>query len=148
MPLFDTRCPGLHCQGCGKHGGGVGVVALVVVLAIAAAVVRAAWHAIVGALEIAAYTAASIAAVPMVAAAVYAVVRVRRRILEVRAGRISPRVRAVITDVKAGRPVSIPAGPARPALEAPGPRLSWPLADPWEEIRPRAARGGAEGSHS
>jgi hypothetical protein len=135
-------CGGLHCPGCGEHGGG-GLVALVVVLAVAAAVIRAAWHAIVTGLEIAAYVAASIAGAAMIAVAAYAAVRVRRHVLEVRARRISPQVHAVITDVKAGRPVVMAAPLERPAIEAPQTRADgWPLPGQWEEIRTRIGRDG------
>jgi hypothetical protein len=135
---FSTGCPGVHCPGCGRHGGG-GLLALVVVLAVAAAI-RAAWHAIVTALEITAYVAASIAAAAMLAGAAYAAVRIRRHVLEVRARRISPQVRAVITDVKAGRPVAIPRPVARLAIEAPRKRPDgWPLPGQRGEIRTQSA---------
>jgi hypothetical protein len=139
MPI-GTDCGGLHCEGCGSHGGGARGIALVVVLAVVAVAIRAAWHAIVAGLEIAALTAASIAAAAMLGGAAYVTVRVRRHVLDVRARQMSPQVRAVITDVKAGRPVAMPAPLDRPAIEAPRTRAAWPLPGEWDEIRARIGR--------
>jgi hypothetical protein len=58
-----SKCPGLHCDGCGHGGGPPGLaVALLIVVVVAAgtAAGHAVWHGIVTALEIAAYTLASV----------------------------------------------------------------------------------------
>jgi hypothetical protein len=142
---MTDRCSGLHCGGCGQHGGGGGarVIALVVAAVVAAAVLRAVWAALVGVLEIAAYVVLSLAAAAVTAGAVYAAVRIRAAVLARRDRRISPQVRAVITDVKAGRPVAVPDPVVRPALEAPRPQAGgWPLPGQWEQLRPRIGRDG------
>lgn len=78
-----SKCPGLHCPGCGE-GGGCSVGFAVLVLVVAAAV-HAAWHtviaiwrAVVTALEIAAYTLVSLAGLAVVAGLVYGGYRVNR----------------------------------------------------------------------
>jgi hypothetical protein len=138
-----SNCKGLHCEGCGDGGPGGALAAIAVVLVLASiivAAVRAAWHDIVTAAEIAAYTVVSIAGVAALTGAGWCAIRIRRHVLQARARRISPQVRAVITDVKAGRPVVIPERPARPAIDAPPARPAWPLPGQWEQIRPRIGR--------
>jgi hypothetical protein len=113
------KCGGIHCGGCpghssysshGEHGGGAGgggglaTVALAVLIIGAAIETHA--HQIVRWIEITGYVLASIAAAGAVAAITYGVLRARRRVLAVRARRIPPRVRAVITDARPGRPVT------------------------------------------
>jgi hypothetical protein len=131
----------MHCDGCGGHGGAAGGLAFAALLVIAiAAGIRARGHAIARGLEITGYVLIGIAAAGFLAAAVYGALRVRRRVLETRDRRISPRVRAVITDVKAGRPAFGQIEP--PYQEAEGwPHVDgWPLPGQWAQIRPRIGR--------
>ena len=112
--------------------GGAGLIALVVVLAIAAAVLHAIWRTIVEAAEIAAVTVIAVIAAAVLAGAGYAALRIRRRVLEQRARRPVP-VRAEV--VQLGAEV-VRAADRQPALEAPH-AASWPLPGWWDEIRPR-----------
>jgi hypothetical protein len=136
-----SNCGGLHCPGCGKHGG-AGLIVLLVVLAVVCSAVRAAWHSIVTGVEIFAYTVLGIAAAVAIAAAAYAGWRIRAYVLASRAQPPSPQVRAVITDAKPGRPVLVPDithgsiidGRDRPSIEAPRMR-----AGAW--LRPTSSSG-------
>lgn len=142
--MCDT---GLHCPTCKTAAGGGAAIGLVVTGAV---VVVAARHAITSAAntvvqvaEITACVVIAVAGAAIVGGIGYAAVLIRRHVLEARARQISPQVRAVITDVKAGRPVVMPEPLARPAIEAP--RLQaegWPLPGQWEEIRHRIGRDG------
>ena len=101
-------------------GGGGGLVALVVVLAISVAVLHAIWHAIVEAAEIAALVVVSAIGAAALAGVTYAALRIRAYVLEQRARRpIS--VRAEVVDVFP-HPDSAPIAAPR-ALESPAVRL-------------------------
>jgi hypothetical protein len=137
-PVSGRRCPGLHCPGC-KDKGGAGLIALVVVLVVVGAVLRAIWHTLVTVLEIAAITAASIAGLALVAGGAYAAVRVGRYVLERRARRPIP-VRAQV--VRLGAEL-VSAEPERPAIDQPRQQAAgWPLPGWWEEVKPRIGGDG------
>ena len=110
-------------QGSGTwqtSGGGGGLVALVVVLAISVAVLHAIWHAIVDAAEITALVVVSAIGAGALAGVTYAALRIRAYVLEQRARRpIS--VRAEVVDVFP-HPDSAPIAAPR-ALESPAVRL-------------------------
>jgi hypothetical protein len=125
-----SRCPGLHCPGCGDGGGGA-LIAVLVALAVVGAIIHAIWHTLVEAAEIAALTVLSLAGLAAVAGLGYAALRVRARMASPRAQRVIP-VRAEV--IRLGSPV-------RGAIEAPAPRpSSWPLPSQWEEIKPDTDR--------
>lgn len=132
------KCRGLHCDGCGHGSGGSGALAVVVaVVIIIAAAGNAIAAAVLSVAEIVGYVLVAIAAAGAAAGIGYGVLRTRRHMMEVRDRRVSPQVRAVITDVRAGRPVSgtvtpgAAIGARRPVagqLEPP----RWRPAQPWE----------------
>jgi hypothetical protein len=120
-----SKCGGLHCPGCADGGGGL--VLVVVVLAILAAAVHAAWHAIVTALEIAAYAVCAAAAAAAIGALVYLATSVRaRHVAQDLDRRVIP-ARAEIVEL---------GPPWRPAIDAPPVARAdaWPLPGQWEEI--------------
>ena len=136
------KCKGLHCDGCGDDWGGVAaVIALVVIVAVA---LRAAWPAIISAVEIAAWTVAGITGAVILAAGVL----LTRRVVRWRRARRTFRGGPVITIAAQPREVARPLPPpGRPALDPPrrtGGR-AWPLPGWWEEIRPRI--GGDSDEH-
>jgi Domain of unknown function (DUF1707) len=99
------KCGGIHCEGCGHDRGAAGGLAAAVLLVIIVGAAVRDRHAITSAIEIAGYVLMAIAAVTASAGIGYGVWRARRHALETRDRRISPQVRAVITDVRAGRPI-------------------------------------------
>ena len=74
-----SRCPGLHCSGCSGNGGG-GLAAVLVALVVLGVAIRAAWHAIVTALEITAYVVCGSAGLAVVLGTTYAALRIRARV--------------------------------------------------------------------
>jgi hypothetical protein len=108
------KCEGLHCPGCGDHGGGE-LVALVVIVAIIGAVVHAIWHTIIEAAEIVALVLVSAAGLGLAAGGIYLAVRIRARQLEARARRPVP-ARAQV--------IRLGVLPERNAIGAPAPRLT------------------------
>ena len=136
-------------QGSGTwqtSGGGGGLVALVVVLAISVAVLHAIWHAIVEAAEIAALVVVSAIGAAALAGVTYAALRIRAYVLEQRARRpIS--VRAEVVDVFP-HPDSAPIAAPR-ALEsarrAPAPR---PAGRARRDPPPQSAAGAVKGKRS
>ena len=132
-------CKGLHCDGCG-HGGGpaAAVVALVVIVALA---LHKAWPAIVAALEIAAWTLASVCgaalAITVTVLAVRAARRRARRALY-RPAPVIPALHLVAGHIET--PAQRPAITRRPA--------TWPLAGWWEEIGARPERHDGPGEAS
>lgn len=133
-------CKGLHCDGCG-HGGGpaAAVIALVVIVALA---LHKAWPAIVAALEIAAWTLASVCGAALaITGTVLAVRMVRRR----RARRALYRPAPVIPAVRlVAEHINPPA--QRPAITRHQGAL--PLAGWWEEIGARPERHDGPGEAS
>jgi hypothetical protein len=121
-----SKCPGLHCPGCGDGDGGIGaLIAVLVALAIVAAVLHAIWHIIVEAAEIAALAVVSAAGLAAVAGLGYAALRIRARVTSSRARQVIP---APIQVIRLDPPI-------RDAIEAPAPRpASWPLPGRWEQI--------------
>jgi hypothetical protein len=115
------RCGGLHCPGCGD-GDGVALVAVLVALAVIAAIIRAIWHTIVEAAEIAALTVLSIAGLAAVAGLGYLALRVGASIARSR-HQAAPEA-VIISSIRTDQP---------PAIEPPQ-RASWPLPGTWEEI--------------
>ena len=118
-------------QGSGTwqtSGGGGGLVALVVVLAISVAVLHAIWHAIVEAAEIAALVVVSAIGAAALVGVTYAALRIRAYVLEQRARReVRPNVIRLSKTAVQSRP-----GPGSlwtaemdspPALEPPAVRL-------------------------
>ena len=73
--MTGRRCPGLHCPGCGN---GSGIIALVVMLAIAGAVIHAIWHTLVEVAEIAALTVLGTAGLAAVAGIAWLAHRARQ----------------------------------------------------------------------
>jgi hypothetical protein len=124
---MSGRCGGLHCPGCGDGDGGALVVALVVLVVIVA-VIRAIWHTIVEAAEIAALVVVSAAGLAATAGLGYATVRIGAGIA--RARREAAPEAVIISRIDTGQP---------PAIEPPR-RASWPLPGTWEEIRPDTDR--------
>jgi hypothetical protein len=148
-----VKCHGIHCDGCrhGSEGGGaLALIALLVI--IVAAGIKAHGHQIAEVLIIGGW---SLFGVSVAGGAGLIAWRIRRRVLAVRARRIPPRVQAVITDARAGRPVGdtalrdvrhsqqeLPRGQNR----APGrqPELLCPLPDDvWDLLE--GPRGGGQG---
>jgi hypothetical protein len=97
------KCRGLHCDGCGDGAGGAAGLAVVALLVIIIAAAVKERHAITVAVEIVGSVLAITAAGTVAGLFGYGVWRVRQHVLKVRDRRISPQVRAVITDVRAGR---------------------------------------------
>ena len=119
-----SRCPGLHCPGCGDGGGGL--IAVLVALAVLVAVLHAIWHTLVEAAEIAALTVLSFAGLTAIAGLGYAALRIRARVASSRGKQLIP-ARAEVIQL---------GPPGRDAIEAPPPRPdSWPLPGHWEEIK-------------
>lgn len=124
-----SGCPGLHCDGCGGHGGGPGVaIAVLVVVAVAAgaSAVRTAMPVIRTALEVAGIAVASAAGLAAVIGVSFAAARVHRAVRAARPRPVPYRVEVVtvVPSRAAGRPAG---GPA--ALEAPrSAPAAWPLA--------------------
>ena len=123
--MSGRRCPGLHCPGCDRGGGGL--IALVVVLAVIGAVIHAIWHTIVEVAEIVALTVLSITGLAAVAGVGYVALRIRASIARSRA-QTGPKT-VIVSEVTHD---SINVG--HPPAIAP-PRTSWPLAGQSEEIR-------------
>ena len=123
-----------------RHGGGPdgsGLIALAVIGAVLAVAARAAWgvifvafHVIVTALEVIAWTLAGAVIVAAVGGGVWAGLRIRTAIRDRQAHRAA--APPVIT--------VIPEASARPAIEPPRPSGAWPLPGWWEEIRPHVGR--------
>jgi hypothetical protein len=104
--------------------------------AAAAKAISAIWHTVVAILEIAAYTALSIAGAAALAGAGYAAWRIRARVIE---SRPRPVIQARAEVVQLGA-----ATPERDAIEAPRHRADgWPLPGEWAEIRSRIGRDGS-----
>jgi hypothetical protein len=137
-----SKCPGLHCDGCGHGGGPPGLaVALLIVVVIAAgtAAGHAVWHGIVTALEIAGYTLASVAGLAALGCLSYGGYRVYRWHAARRP--IAP-ARVVSVQIDSPR-AGVPGWPVRGALEASPVRpAGWPLLGEWDE----AAGGGRNAS--
>jgi hypothetical protein len=104
-----SRCPGLHCEGCGDHGG-VALVAAVAVLAVTGAAIHAAWHAIMAALEIAVYAVCAAVALAAICGIGCAALSIRGRMASSRA---RPVISAPATVIRLG------GAPKRHAVEAP-----------------------------
>lgn len=129
-----SKCGGLHCPGCGDHGGGgliagvIGLVVVVVVIRAALSAIAAAFDAMVPALEVIGDTLASIVGLAAVSGLTYGGYRVNRA-LRRRAAARPLRVVSV-------RPVTAEAVSGElepPRTEPVGWPASWRLAD--EEIR-------------
>ena len=126
-------CKGLHCDGCGDGGGGA-LIAVLVVLAIIGAVVHAIWHQLVEAVEIVALVLVSGCGLAVAAGGVYAAVRIRARVLELRARHTVPAPARV---VRLGEPPIVIDSTTGQAIEAPRQRTAgWPLPGRWQEINP------------
>jgi hypothetical protein len=117
------KCPGLHCKGCGDHGGGAFVVLVVIALALAAALDRpidraasAVLRVVVNVVEIAAIALVSLAGLCLVAGGVLVGARVRRFVLarRRRADHLGPAPAVYVVRPEAVRelPVSQPRRPA------------------------------------
>ena len=132
--MSGRRCPGLHCPGCDSGGGG-GLIALVVVLAVIGAVIHAIWHTIVEVAEIVALTVLSITGLAAVAGIGYVALRIRASIGRPQA-QTGPKA-VIVSEVTHD---SIHVG--HPPAIAPPPRTSWPLAGQSEEIRHGNGSGG------
>jgi hypothetical protein len=118
-----------HPDGAHTHGssGGGGLAVALIALAILAAVLHAIWRQLVEVVEITGLVILGMLGLALGAGAVYAGVRIRARVLEVRARRAIP-ARAQV--IQLGRPAE------RPAVEAPRQRpAAWPLSGWREEIR-------------
>ena len=123
------KCSGLHCPGCGYHGGnaatGAGAVIVLIVLAVVAANRRAIGHAASVAVHILAVAAVVAAGLAVATGVTASVLVLRRRAARWRAAANTVRERAEI-------PASVralgPPGRAPAALPAPPPsgRLCWP----------------------
>jgi len=122
-----SRCPGLHCPDCGDGGGGA-LIAVLVALAVAGAIIRAIWHVLVEAAEIAALVVVSAAGLAAAAGLGYAALRVRASIVSSRR-EAAPKA-VIISSIDRSQP---------PAIEPPR-RASWPLPGIWEEIKPDTDR--------
>lgn len=137
-----------HPDGAHTHGSGGGGMLLVVILLVllvggaAAKAVSAVWHTIVTVLEIAAYTALSIAGAAMLAGTGYLAWRIRVRVLAARAQRTVP-ARAHVVQLGAEPPPVT--GPAMgKAIEAPRQQAGgWPLPGWWDEVRPHIGGDGS-----
>jgi hypothetical protein len=137
-----------------RHGGsgGDGLAALVIAAVIAAALIRAAWgtitaafHVILTALEVIAWTLAGATMAAVLAGGVLAGLRIRNAVRVARARRAAvsaPRPVVTITPEGHVRPLALEED--RPAIEAPRSALSagWPLPGWWDEIRPRIGGDG------
>jgi hypothetical protein len=132
------RCGGIHCDGCRHGSGGSGPLALIALFVIiVAAGIKSHGHQIADVLIIGGW---SLFAVSVAGGAGLIAWRIRRRVLAERDRRIPPRVQAVITDARAGRPVGeatrrklrdarpgLPGGQKRPSGRQP--ELLCPLPD-------------------
>ena len=140
-------CKGLHCDGCPGGGGGAAgaVIALLVIIALG---LRAAWPAIVHAIEIAAWTVAGAAGAAILITGTVLTVRLARRAHARHARRRATYRPALVTpaarltehpaiDPPAGRR-ALGQSPQRPAG-------AWPLPGWWEDVRPRI--GGDSDEH-
>ena len=132
------KCSGLHCPGCGDHGGGK-LAALVVVLAVVGAIVHAVWRQLVEAVEIVALVLLSAAGLALAAGGVYLGMRIRARQLEARARRTVPAPSRVV--VRLGEPPIVIDSATGQAIEAPRQRpAGWPQPGQWQEINRSADR--------
>lgn len=112
-----SKCPGVHCPGCGDGGGG-GLIAVVVALAVAAAALYHVRRGIEAGAEIAGIIIAGVIGTVIVAGIGYAAVRVRRYAVARRAFPPPSLVRSRV--VRLGDPAD------RPALGAPvWPHAGW-----------------------
>ena len=108
-------------------GGGVGMAAVVIALAVIGAVIHAIWHTLIEVAEIVVWTMAGIVGLAVVAGLGYAAFRIRASMASRRTAPKAVIISNVIHgSIRADRPS---------AIEAPQ-RTSWPLPGQWEEIQP------------
>jgi hypothetical protein len=113
---------GFHWTPCPGSGGRSGAIGALAVVLVAAAAIRAAWHAIVDAVEITALVVVSAAGLFLLGFLTYAAVTIRRHVITRRpAPELGPRW-AVRTQVLDGDRAELPAPGTRPHLRiVPGP---------------------------
>jgi len=135
-------CKGLHCDGC-NHGSGGPAAAVITLLIIIALGVRAAWPAIVSAVEIAAWTVAGVSGAALVITAGVLTTRAvhRRRARRALAYRPAQPFVVVIYEAQAWFAGQFQAAgrPAPGEIEPPPDAPRWPVTGwrPGGELRPR-----------
>jgi hypothetical protein len=125
-----SRCPGLHCPGCGDGGGGA-LIAVLIALAVTGAIIRAIWHTLVEVAEITAFTVLGAAALAAAAGLVYVALKVREA---TRARHDRPIAFRVVSVAAEASPRALGSSQPRTAAIEPPKNASWPLPGQWEEI--------------
>jgi hypothetical protein len=126
-----------HPDGAHTHGSnGGGGLAVVVVLAILAAVLHAIWRQLVEVVEITGLVILGMLGLALGAGAVYAGVRIRRRVLDARY-EINRTARYEINRTGRARVIQLDGRTERPAIGAPRQRpAAWPLSGWRQEVKP------------